>query len=391
MSILGDVRMRRALGSIAALSLVATAPALAQAAEPARPISVVSQDVVAAQPGQKGFLLHSDRLGRDFQILVHMPSATPFLPGQKFPVIYALDGGYGVAGSQSFMLGATGAMAPAIVVEIGYPPAEAVNRNLDLTFVKVTQDGTTYGGGGAAFEAFLAEDLRPFVEARFPIDPQRSVLFGHSFGGLFAARAFADHPDAYAGYIMASVSVWADPGLVAAVAEAASKAKAARIYLTVGGLENPARMVDGFKALAVALKNRPGIILKTQTYAGETHLSYYSRLANDGFPFVLPPIRPLDFHDEPLPPAAVAKYVGVYGLPDGRTLTIRAPQGPADAPPMLQAAVTGLQPAPLVEAGKDRFYAPSADIEATFDGAGLTMVGDGAKLRVEKVEAAPKP
>jgi hypothetical protein len=56
---------------------------------------------------------------------------------------------------------------------------------------------------------------------------------------------------------------------------------------------------------------------------------------------------------------------------------------------MLQAQVTGIPPVPLLQNGKDRFYAPTSDIDATFDGAGLTMVADGAKMRVEKVKAEP--
>ena len=221
------------------------------------------------------------------------------------------------------------------------------------------------------------------------------MLFGHSLGGLFAANVFADKPDAFAGYIIGSASIWADLPTSQRVAAAAARAHSARIYLTVGELEDGTagggepRMLNGFKALAAALKGHPGISLKTQVYAGETHLSYYPRLVTDGFPFVLPPTRPLDFHDQPLPDEVVKRYVGVYALPDGRTLTIRVPKAPQGAPPMLEAQVTGIAPVPLLQNGKDRFYNPTSDIDATFDGASLTMVADGAKVRIEKVKSEP--
>lgn len=379
-------------------AVIATAAGLAAgslaAAASAEPLKVVSEGPVTIQ-SLKSIVVHSDRVGRNFQVIIHQPSATAFLPSQKFPVIYALDGGYGLAGQDALLLGNTGAMQPAIVVEVGYLPGEGAHRNDDLTHIKVTQGPMSFGGGGAAFEAFLADELRPFIESRVPADAKRSVLFGHSLGGLFAARVFADNPNAYAGYIIGSASVWADPAVVAAVAQAAPRAKDVRIYLTVGEMEDglspgvPPKMLNGFKALAGALKGRAGVTLRTQLYAGETHLSYYPRLVTDGFPFVAPPIRPLDFHDQPLQTEAVKRYVGVYAMPDGRTLTVRMPEGPPGGPQMLQAQVTGIVPVPLMQNGKDRFYNPTSDIDATFDGSGLTMVADNAKMRVEKVKPAP--
>ncbi len=389
--------MRRTWIAIAAGLLAATAFAAPALAGP-EGVSVVSQDIPAIS-GLQAFRLHSQRIGRDFEVVVHPPSATVFLPGQKFPVIYALDGGYALAGQTGLLLGNTGAMAPAYVVDITYPPGDGMHRNDDLTHAKIAPlmpGGPSFGGGGAAFEAFLLEDLRPFIEAKFPVDPSRSVLFGHSLGGLFAARVFADKPDAFAGWIIGSASVWADPEVAAAVAKAASSTKAARIYLSVGEFEDaltpnsPPRMLNGFKALSDALKGRPGIALKTQLYPGETHLSYYPRLVTDGFSFVLPPLRPLNFRDHPLTDEGVKRYVGVYALPDGRTLTIRFPKGPPGATPaMLQAQVTGIAPVPLMQNGGDRFYNPTSDIDATFDGKSLTMVADGVKMRVEKVKSEP--
>ena len=117
-----------------------------------------------------------------------------------------------------------------------------------------------------AFEAFLLEDLKPFIQAKFPAaDPNRSVLFGHSFGGLFAANVFADKPDAFYGYIIGSASAWADPALIARVAAAAPRANGQHIYLTVGEKENASTpgggtaMADGYNGLLKALKGHPGV------------------------------------------------------------------------------------------------------------------------------------
>src|SRR4051812_38370215 len=365
--------------------------------EPARaePLKIVSQSQ-PVQPGVSSFVLHSDRIGRDFQVVVHQPSATPFLPGQKFPVVYALDGGHGVAGATGTLLGGTEVMAPAYMVEIGYLPGQAAFRDTDLAHVvaKPQFGGPTFGGGGAAFETFLLEDLRPFIAVRFPVDNARSVLLGWSMGGLFAARVFADKPDAFSGWIMGSAAVSLDPAVVAAVATATPRSKGARVYVTIGELEDldqpgaPHWQMEGYKKLAGALKNHPGIALRTQVYAGETHPSYYPRLVTDGLPFVLPPRRPANFKEQILTEANVAPYVGDYTFPDGRTLTIRFPNLPRGMHAMLQAQVAGVAPVSLLQNGKDRFYAPTSDLDVTFDKSGLTLTGaGGGTLRAARANA----
>jgi predicted alpha/beta superfamily hydrolase len=385
--------MRVVITAVLSLTLAA---GLAAAPAQAAPLSVVS-DAATLPPGFSHFVLNSERIGRDFEIWVNVPSATAFLPGQKFPVIYALDAGYGIAGPQGLLLGSTGAMAPAIIVSVGYKPGQAVWRNTDLLHNKLsTPPGApagmppTIGGGGAAFEAFLLEDLRPFIEAKYPADPKRSVLFGHSFGGLFAANVFADNPDAWYGYIIGSASAWADAALVSRVAEAAPRAHGARIYLTVGededamAIDGDGRMRKGYDGLAAALKGHPGVILKTQMYLGENHLSYYPRLVSDGFPFVLPPLRTKGAAQVRLPAASVAKAVGVYKMPDGRQLRIFSEPNGA-----MSAQVTGIAVVPLLQNGPDRFYNPTSDIDAVFDGKTLTMTaGGGAKLTIPR-DTAP--
>jgi len=365
---------------------------LALAAEArAEPLKVVSENPALPQ-GYTRLVVHSDRLGRDFAVTVNMPSATVFLPGQKLPVIYALDSGYGLAGPQGALLSNTGAMQPAIIVSVGYAPGQPNMRNTDLLHNKLTQDKITIGGGGAAFEAFLVEDLRPFIAAKYPTaDSEHSVLFGHSFGGLFAANVFADKPDAFYGYIIGSASAWADPTLVARVASAAPKAHGQHIYLTVGEKEGAAKpggssqMTDGYGGLLKALKGQRGVILKAQLYKGETHLSYYPRLVSDGFAAVLPPAMALGAYQAKLPETTTARYVGDYRLPDGRKFTIKA-----DKDGFLNGHVDGYPMINLQQNGPDRFYAAAADANITFDAVGATLAGvDGGTMRAERVKPAP--
>jgi predicted alpha/beta superfamily hydrolase len=347
------------------------------------PLSIVSETPTTTQ-NATSFIVHSDRLGRNYEVSVQLPNAKVFLPGQKLAVVYALDGGYGLAGPNSVFLGARDITAPAIVISLRQAPGQPSSRAQDLTHHPFTLEGTTLGGGGAAFEAFLRLDLRPFIEARYPADPAGSVLFGHSLGGVFAANVFAADPDAFAGYIIGSVPITRDPGLADRVTKATARAHGQRVFLAVGGAEDPTtlektRMRRGFAALTAAFRTRPGVVLQAKSYPGENHLSYYPNLVLDGFRFVLPPTVPVDLPAVELSQDALARYAGAYTLPDGRTLTVKT------TPRSLLSAQVDDQPAVYwLPNGADRFYAYTADLDITFDPHGLILTGRGARARAER-------
>src|SRR5262249_1602722 len=144
---------------------------------------------------------------------------------RKYPAIYALDAGWGIAGPLAQMMARAQIMTPAYVISIGYPAGQPDPRNADLLHRTFSDNGQTYVGGGALFQTFLTQDVRPLLESRYPLDPQRAILFGHSFSGLFTANVLARSPQAFSGYIIGSPSVWADPQVLADLAAAASKGK----------------------------------------------------------------------------------------------------------------------------------------------------------------------
>ena len=349
-------------------------------------LTVVSEASVAEQNSTR-FVVHSNRLARNYEVTVQLPNAKVALPGQKLAAIYALDGGYGLAGPNSVFLSARAMMAPAIVVSLRLAPGQPSSRNEDFTHRPFTLDGKTSGGGGAAFEAFLLQDLKPFIDEKYPADPAGSVPFGHSLGGVFAANVFAGNPDAFAGYIIGSVVVPRDPGLVDRVAKATARARGQRIFLAVGGAEDATEaekreMKRGFATLAAAFRRKPGVTLQAKSYPGENHIFYYPNLMLDGFRFVLPPTVPVDLPYAPLSQGELARYLGAYALPDGHTLTIK--------PGFDRYLAAQLDDQPAVywlPNGAGRFYAYTADLDVTFDPHGLTLTGRGVKVRAERKPA----
>lgn len=350
---------------LAALCVLAFGlPALAA---PAPTLTVVSEGP-APQRRAVQFIVHSERAGRDFQVQVTAPVTPPILPGQTAPAIYVLDGGYDIAGPTGWLLGGAGAIAPAYVIAIGYPPGAPSTRERDMLFAPGTRpDGTVaQGGGGAAFRAFLLEELQPFLRARYPLDPNAAVLFGHSLSGIFTANMLADRPEAFSGYLIASPSLWADPGVIDRLKTVAARAPGRKAFVAWGAKEEP-YMIDGGERVSAALAGAPErLALKTRAFENETHLSYYPLVMSTALPFLLPRAAPIR-HPSPiaLTREQTQRYFGVYVLSDGRKVTI----GEDEDGMLLE--VDGAPSTNILAEALDRFYIHGVDAKITFEaGAG---------------------
>lgn len=346
--------------TIAAALMVLSAALPAQAQ-----LRIVSDTKPATMLRTDEIIVHSDAIGRDFILEVTRPEGEQ--PGRKYPAVYALDGGFGVAGPMTRVLIGGGRMEQAFIVSIGYPNPNARHfgpRETDLVHGRVTQGGRTFGGGGAAFETFLMKDIRPLIEQRYAVDPARSVLMGHSAGGLFAANIIARTPDAFAGYILGSTPTGDfDPTLLERLKAAAAKGGGRRVYLGYVA-DDVARL--GSEKVGPALSS-PGstFVVKQEIYEGETHSSAFLPLATRGIPFVLPipnSIRP----SVTLPTETLDRLVGVYDLGGGRTVTVTR-NGTR-----MTGLLTGGGPVELLAESPTRLFVPTLYAEI-----GFTMGADG--------------
>ena len=337
-------------------------------------LTVLSESDYSAG-GARQFVVHSALLARDFVVVVSSPPifgswVSADLKGagskqlnQKLPAIYALDAGYGITGPMAQMMAGVATMSPAYVVSVGYGEGQASWHNTDLLHRSVTEDGVTYGGGGAKFQAFLAEELRPFLEAKYPLDPARAILFGHSFGGLFAANVLAESPEAFDGYVIASPSVWIDPQVLAKLATSA-KGNGRRVFVAVGEQEEPS-MLDGASQLAAILISTPSSFkVERRVFAAEGHISYYPLLIQAAFAWLVPPPG-ADRTAITLSPEALQRVVGVYELADGRVVTVTLKAGKAFV------QVTGMPgQSELLAETAQRFFLPGGyNVLMTFEGA----------------------
>jgi predicted alpha/beta superfamily hydrolase len=269
---------RRALPALAAMA------ALALAGPAGAAVRLVSQ---AATGGTQSLVLHSDALGREVTVDVTPPEAA-LAPGVKAAAIYVLDRGMSITGLSARILQQSGAMAPAFVVAIANNDPGA-DRNRDFVHARLGQGQDTWGGGGAAYEAFLVDELKPFIEARYAADPARSVLFGHSLGGLFAATVLVRHPRAFSAYLIASPSIWATPALIEEVRRMPPASRPARVFIGYGDGEEPDTIGPMHQFAEALAAPRTGLDVREQAFEGQNHQSSFLLEGPMGLPFLLPP------------------------------------------------------------------------------------------------------
>ena len=273
-------------------------------------------------------LAHPFREGL-LQITVSVPAVEA--PNTPVPILYVVDGDilFGMAAEIGRVVSTVEGFPAHYVVGIGYDAAFADFmrlRTADLTppiGAEALDDlgafGTAIGGehsGGAdAFLTFLTETLGPEIAARYPQTVGGApILFGHSLGGLFAAHALLTQPDSFASFIISSPSLWWDgfsilQRLPAFEERLAALPQQPRVFVDAGALEQEvptsvpdgmgltleeaqaqvraARMVDGAKEFADALRDAGLVNLRHVAFAEDDHVSAAPAAILHGMRFAL--------------------------------------------------------------------------------------------------------
>ncbi len=235
--------------------------------------------------------IHSKLTGADYELFIATP-ADYRKSGKSYPVVYLLDADYSFALVRNVVQHFVERedLPPMILVAIAYPGAATnretykMNRTRDYTPVFAPDGG--YGaeyqkvsGGGAKFRAFIAAELAPYIENRFPAQPGDRTLIGHSYGGLFATYVLLTEPSLFKRYIIVSPSLWYSKRIAFAMEEEAAQSGIrpdARVFFAVGALENSI-MADDLTELVKKLRGRNNPLLRTdmQIYGGERHNSVF--------------------------------------------------------------------------------------------------------------------
>jgi len=200
--------------------------------EPSSAADAVAQDLLAQShgeyslPGTETFDVVS-RQGKPYRIFVSVPKGAA--PAKGYPVLVLLDANAYFAAAFSALqvlappdpklasMSLSG-VKPMIVVGVGYPgdaPMDLARREFDFLPAHLAtkpQAGIPWlnGGGADMFLSFLLTELRPAIARRYPVDPDRQSLTGHSLGGFFTLHVLVNKPSAFHNYAAISPSLWWD-------------------------------------------------------------------------------------------------------------------------------------------------------------------------------------
>lgn len=253
---------------------------LAQDAPPSGEVSI----------GQR-YIVPSPTLREDREVLVHLPKGYA-RSGQRYPVLYVLDGEshFALAVGMVDFLAANHRIPDMIVVSI-----PNTRRDRDLTPASANHDGkggrgpaaSENSGGADHFLAFLADELRPWVDRRWRTEDFR-ILAGHSLGGLFSWYTQIHRPDAFQAHITVSPSLHWDQGRFASPPDADIAGRLARMtgrhfmYLSWGNHEP--KLAPHVQSLVswLQVNGPPALQWTHHYYPDETHGSNPAPSLYDG-------------------------------------------------------------------------------------------------------------
>ena len=128
-------------------------------------------------------------------------------------------------------------------------------------------------GGAADFQAFLRDELLPFIEANYRSSRDRRIIFGHSLGGQFVLYSAQTQPGLFWGHIASNPALHRNLPLFLAMRP---KPPLTDSYVFVGDasqdgarfLEPRARWIDFWGG-----RPDPPWVLRTESLDGHNHFS----------------------------------------------------------------------------------------------------------------------
>ena len=263
---------------------------------------------LAAAPEYPPFIIANSQIrplppsadGRHYKLEVHLPASYARNPGRRYPVLYVTDGYWDfptVVVSYDNMSWDR-AIPEFIIVGLGYA-GENLNyndlRRWELTPVPLTSAGGP-SGHAADFLRSLKEEIIPFVEHEYRVDPTRRVLAGSSLGGLFTLYAMDTEPDLFQGYIAASPAVREAAPWMAEHAEALARSGRplkARLFMTAAENEWPdfRAAIERFNG-QLAGYHYPGFAYQFRLIDGMRHSGEKAESYARGMAFVFAPEAP---------------------------------------------------------------------------------------------------
>jgi predicted alpha/beta superfamily hydrolase len=288
--------------------LAVAAPAPAQDPAPPRRYEIPATEV---------HRIDAKALGRAYDVVVWLPPSYASSPDRRYPVLFTTDMPQSlplVIGLHRRLRASERGLEDAIIVGLGYAVGDTgeYSRRRDYTptphgDIDAVSDmpGRPVAYGEAeGYRLHLRDEVFPFLESRYRIDPARRIYAGHSYGGLFGTHVLLTEPAMFQKYILMSPSLWYGRRLMIARERGYAtrhKDMPADAYFLIGGEEtvpdpdtepfgqSRMAMVEDMDELTAALKGRtyPSLKVQSRVFPGEDHGSVYPDALRAGMEWAL--------------------------------------------------------------------------------------------------------
>ncbi len=186
--------------------------------------------------------------GQRYRVHLAVPRAAA--PPAGYPVAYLLDGNAALMELDAELLQRLAESAhPPVLALIAHDNDLRIDgdaRTFDYTPRRSSAGGEEFdvlnagrrSGGADAFLSFIEGQVKPAVAAKVAVDAGRQLLWGHSYGGLFALHVLATRPAAFTDYAAVDPSLWWGEGFIVDELEALAAREpevSARLLLVRGG------------------------------------------------------------------------------------------------------------------------------------------------------------
>lgn len=229
--------------------------------------------------------------GRQYQVFLSLPANYEKNPERKYPVLYVTDADYAfplIRQINGRLNVEETRIDDFIVVGMSYSGGDSAmdSRRRDYTPTPNRPNSapsTAVHGQGPDYQVYLREQVKPFIEGRFRVDPARSALLGHSYGALLGVQILLSDPEMFSSYILGSPSLWYDDHYAFKLESEYAKNRKdlpARVYMYVGEYEavKPGDQRFNSQRDLVADMQEFERTLKSRKYQG---LSVSSEVLND--------------------------------------------------------------------------------------------------------------
>lgn len=234
--------------------------------------------------------LYSTHLKELRQVQMIFPKKYDLSSKGSFDVFYVLDGEWNTSLSEvvhGFLEYNQFVPTNMLIVSIPNQYENEINMR-ERDFTPTQAKNYNISGGANNFLLFLKNELVPFINEKYPTNIGNNILYGTSWGGLFAIYTYLHEPTLFKSYLTVEPVLKWDNGYLNKIAPE----KLENIKGTKNTLWISSRDGKDFERMGIAhfdslltLNAPEGLIWKVETYPNETHSSAIWKGLYDGLKF----------------------------------------------------------------------------------------------------------